>query len=127
MLFFPDYKPNQLPERNYTYSILATFRLKEVKSMIKNARDNRAIQNPNNDSRLVHIEKKLYEEIQGVMSHKRKIVIVLSNLVVRGRASYLLRRSAKLVTERKAAKEFELAFDDFQKDEEEKKNNDDMN
>ena len=95
--------------------------------MIKNARDKRAIQNPNNDSRLVHIEKMFYEEIHGVMTRKRKIVIVLSNLVNKGRASYLLRRSAKFVTERKTAKEFELAFDDFQKDEEEKKNNDDMN
>ena len=95
--------------------------------MIKNARDNRAIQNSSNDDRLVHIEKKLYEEIRGVMTHKCKIVRLLNNLVIKGRASYLLRRSAKLVTERRAAKEFELEFGDLHKDEEEKEDNEDIN
>ena len=68
MQFFLDYKQNQLPERNYMCSILATFKLNKVKAMIKNARDNREIKKPSNNDRLVHIEKKLYEEIQGVMT-----------------------------------------------------------
>ena len=43
-----------------------------------------------------------------------------------GRVSYLLRRSAKLNTERKKAKEYELMIKDFNKEKEEKKE-DDMN
>ena len=42
--------------------------------MVKNARNNRALQNPDNDERMVYIEKKLYDEIKGVMAHKRNLI-----------------------------------------------------
>ena len=126
-IYFPDYKPNQLPERRFMFSILATFRQNELSSMIKNARDNRAIQKPENDNRLVHIEKKFYNEIQGIMTRKCKTLQLLKYLVTKGRASHLLRRSANLQAVRKPAKEFELAFDDLHKNKEEEKNNDEMN
>ena len=56
------------------YIILATFGYEEVKEMVKNARNNRALQNPDNDERMVYIEKKLYDEIKGVMTHKRNLI-----------------------------------------------------
>ena len=52
--------------------------------------------------------------------------LLIIYLVTSGRASYLLRRSAKLNTERKKAKEYELMIEDFNKEKEEKKE-DDMN
>ena len=125
-IYFQDYKPNQLLERRFMFSILATFRHNELSSMIKNTRDNRAIQKSENDNRLVHIEKKFYYEIQGIMARKCKTLQLLKYLVTKGRASHLLRRSANLQTVRKPAKEFELAFDDLHKNKEEK-NNDEMN
>ena len=115
-----------MPERSFMYSILATFRLNEIKSMIKNSRDNRAIQNLSNDDRFVHIEKKIYEKIQGVLTHKYMLAELLKYLVTKGRASCLLRRSAKLVTERRHIKEFDLAFEITNKEEEENKDPDDM-
>ena len=127
MLYFPDYKSNQMTERSFMYSILSTFRLNEIKSMIKNSRDIRAIQNLSNDDRFVHIEKKIYEEIQGVLTHKCKLAELLKYLVTKGRASCLLRRSAKLVRERRPAKEFDLAFENANKEEEENKDPDYMN
>ena len=71
--YFPDYKPNQMPERRFMYSILTTFRFDEVSAMVKNARDNRALQNSADDDILVHIEKNLYKEIQSVMTQKCKL------------------------------------------------------
>ena len=53
--------------------------------------------------------------------------LLIIYLVTSGRASYLLRRSAKLNTERKKAKEYELMIEDFNKEKEEKKEEDDMN
>ena len=62
-----------MPERRFMYSILTTFRFDEVSAMVKNARDNRALQNSADDDILVHIEKNLYKEIQSVMTQKCKL------------------------------------------------------
>ena len=62
-----------MPERRFMYSVLTTFRFDEVSAMVKNARDNRALQNSADDDILVHIEKNLYKEIQSVMTQKCKL------------------------------------------------------
>ena len=93
------------------FSILATFRLNELSSTIKSARNNRAIQKPESDNRPVSTEKKLYEEIQGIITRKCKTLHLLKYLATKGRASHMLRRSANLQVIRMAAKEFEHVFD----------------
>ena len=98
-----------------------------MSSMIKNVRDNRAIQNPENEERLVHIEKKLYQEIQSVMTHKCKFFQSIRHIVTKGRASYMLRKSAKLDSKRKSQKEYDLVFEDLNKKLEEHKSEDEMN
>ena len=55
------------------YLILTTSRFDEVSVMVKNARDNRSLQNSADDDILVHIEKNLYKEIQSVMTQKCKL------------------------------------------------------
>ena len=62
-----------MPERRFIYSIQTTFRFDEVSAMVKNARDNRALQNSADDDILVNIEKNLYKEIQSVMTQKCKL------------------------------------------------------
>ena len=54
------------------FAILSTLRYTDVMNMIENARRNRSIDNQENEEELIHISKKLYEEIEGVMSHKCK-------------------------------------------------------
>ena len=49
MIYFPDYSSNQIPERTYMYIILTSFRYEKVKEKVKNERNNRALQNPDND------------------------------------------------------------------------------
>ena len=95
--------------------------------MIKNARSNRAIGNPENKDRLVHVEKKLYEKFKLWWLINVLCTLLIIGLVRRRRVSNLLRRSAKLNTERKKAKEYELMIEDFNKEKEEKKEEDDMN
>ena len=55
------------------YLILTTSRFDEVSAIVKNARDNRSLQNSADDDILVHIEKNLYKEIQSVMTQKCKL------------------------------------------------------
>ena len=62
-----------MPGRRFMYSILITFRFDEVSAMVKNAKDNRALQNSADDDILVHIEKNLYKEIQSVTTQKCKL------------------------------------------------------
>ena len=43
--------------------------------MVKNSRNSRALKNPDDD-KMVYFEKKLYDEIKEVMTHKRNLTKV---------------------------------------------------
>ena len=59
---------------------------------------------------------------------KRVRILSCDNLLVtKGSAVYLLRRSAKLKSERKPAKQYQINFDDPEDIDEEKKEENDMN
>ena len=70
--FFPTYNANQLPDRDYMLCILATLRYNQLNNMVHNARKNRSLNTQDSDNDLIHISKKLYEEISGVFTQKRK-------------------------------------------------------
>ena len=72
MLYFPDYEGKQLPCRTHLFAILSTLGYKDVNNMIANVRKNRALENQDDADELVYINKKIYEEIEGVMSQKCK-------------------------------------------------------
>ena len=72
MRFFTDYKESQLPWRIHLYAILVTCRYETVVNIIKNARRNSAQDKKDNEGDLVHISTKLYQEIEGVMTLKRR-------------------------------------------------------
>ena len=66
MLYFPTLQSNQLPDRDDMFSILATHRFDELHRMIQNSRKNRSSKASDADDELVHIRKKIYEEIESV-------------------------------------------------------------
>ena len=70
MLYFPNYKVNQLPDRKHMFSILATYRYEQLNSMIEIARKNRSLERPVDDNQLVYITQSFYDEIKGVSSQK---------------------------------------------------------
>ena len=54
------------------FCILATLRYDELNNMVHNARKNRSQKTQDSNNDLIHISKKLYEEISGVFTQKRK-------------------------------------------------------
>ena len=72
IIYFLDYEPKQLPDRQFMYSILGTFRTEELKIMIEGARKNRALNGENPADNFIYVERELYAEISNVMTHKSK-------------------------------------------------------
>ena len=70
-------KPNQLHDRDYMYSINSTFSNDELKRLIQNARKNRSLKSSEFDDRFIHINKKLYDEINVVSTHLHKHLSLL--------------------------------------------------
>ena len=126
MVYFPDYKDNQMPDRNYMFQILTTMRYEQVSNMLMNARKNRALQEKVDDNELVFVNKEMMKEIESRMAQKCKFELYLISIVTKGNATFLLKRSAKLGICRKPAKKYQLSFENLQKEEEEEKKEDDM-
>ena len=77
MQYFPDYKANQLPNREFMFGILATFRFDIINNMVQIARKNRSMKAPTDESNLVHITKAFYDEIKDVATQKCSVNIVI--------------------------------------------------
>ena len=85
-----------MPDRDCMYTILATKRNEELQNMINNARRNRAKKFQEIDDEVVYIKKDIYKEIESVMAGKCRLFTNYWNIVTKGKATYLLKRSAKL-------------------------------
>ena len=57
--YFPTYKLNQIPDREYMFSILATLRNEETSIMIQHSRKNRSVIASGDDKEFVHISAEL--------------------------------------------------------------------
>ena len=66
-----------MPDREYMFSILATLRNEETKTMIQNSRKNRSAITSNDDKELVYINTQLNNEIKGVSAQKCTLSIDL--------------------------------------------------
>ena len=55
MLYFPDFEANELPDRDFMWSVLATFREDEVKKLISEERKNRDSGNEEDKQELIEI------------------------------------------------------------------------
>ena len=55
MLYFPDLEANELPDRDFMWSVLATLREDEVKKLISEARKNRDSGNEEDKQELIEI------------------------------------------------------------------------
>ena len=77
MQYFPDYKANQLPNREFMFGILATFCFDIINNMVQIARKNRSVKALTDESNLVHIAKAFYDEIKDVATQKCSLNIVI--------------------------------------------------
>ena len=72
MKYFPDYNDSQLPDREFMFSVISTKFPQALLSLIREAKDKRAIIEENDDSEIIEILPEIREAIMGVLSHKSK-------------------------------------------------------
>ena len=72
--YFPKIQPNQIPARYYMNSILVTFRNVEFKTILQNTMKNRSLKAHESNKNFIHINEKLYDDINAVSYQKRKQV-----------------------------------------------------
>ena len=74
MINFPDYLDNQLPDREFMYSIISTKFPEKLRHLIQEARDKRAIGKQTDDAFIVEIKSEIKEAIMSVLSQKSKML-----------------------------------------------------
>ena len=68
-LNIPDLSENEFPEREFFNTILGTLFPKELESIIKTSRKNRALNKINDKSELIKMTPEVYSEIVGLLSY----------------------------------------------------------
>ena len=70
--YFPSYRENQYPERDFMWTIVSTLRPEQTKKLIDEARKHRSIKGEGNQDELVEVDPDIYKEIQSTLSQKGK-------------------------------------------------------
>ena len=122
MLYFQNYKANQFPDRKHMFNILATHKYEELSNIVKIARQNRSLEKPQDENKLVCITKSFYDEIIAVSSQKcTSANFIYLFLVSKGKAAQMLKRSTKLIFNKKPEKKYQLNIASFVREDEEEK------
>ena len=74
--YFPDMKENELPEREYLWTIVSTLRSETTKELIKTARNNRTTKESADQNNLIQIDMSIYQEISAIAAQKRKFKLL---------------------------------------------------
>ena len=77
--YFPNYSKNELPNRDYLWSVLATLRGEATEHLIKQAIEHRSISTDVNKDELVEISPQILKEIKSVSAQKSKKEIFIIN------------------------------------------------
>ena len=72
MMYFPDFKTSQLPEKELMYAVLNTLKPNEVRELVTQSFKNRAPKTQDDKDGLVELTRELYESIQDLYSMKSK-------------------------------------------------------
>ena len=70
--YFPNYREKELPEREYMWNVIFTLRREASSHLIREARRNRSINNPDNKEDLVEIVPEFLKEIKEIQPQKGK-------------------------------------------------------
>ena len=73
MKHFPDYPENVVPDRTYLFTILSTLKGDVLKQLIKNAHKNRAIENEDDNNKLIEVRNDIKDEIFSILNKKSKV------------------------------------------------------
>ena len=107
--YFPDYKPSQLPEKEFMYAVLSTLKPNAVRELIASCIVKRAPTSQDDKAGLIEVTSELKESITNLYSIKRmKMPYIDFNfcLATKGRANYLLKKGSILSAPRKSPKKY---------------------
>ena len=116
--YFPTLKEDELPERDYMWTIISTVNSEATSKLIKDARKGRMSEDAIDQDQLVEVDPALFKEIKEIVAHKGNRVFLEAygfyvNIVHRGRVPYMLKKSAKLHRSRKPVKNYDVNYGQF--------------
>ena len=71
--YFPDFPEHVVPDRTDLFTILSTLKGDELKKLIKNAHNNRAIGNEDDNDKLIEVRNDIKDEIFSILNKKSKV------------------------------------------------------
>ena len=71
-IYFPDFKEDELPEREYLIAVISTLNTEATKAIISEAREKRSISMTENEGNLVKVTREFREEFRNWSQHKSK-------------------------------------------------------
>ena len=74
MVYFPDLDEGQLPERKYIFRVLSAQRPIQLTKLVKQAWDNRAIENSSQDDMMIEMTADVKETILSLLPKKSKLL-----------------------------------------------------
>ena len=74
MVYFPDLDEGQLPEKKYIFRVLSAQRPIQLTKLVKQARDNRAIENSSQDDMIIEMTADVKETILSLLPKKSKLL-----------------------------------------------------
>ena len=72
LIYFPDIKEGQTPDRDFIYKVLSTLRTEEMRGLVQSARKNRSIANKNEKEDLIEVHPDIRAELIGMLPMKIK-------------------------------------------------------
>ena len=78
--YFPDFEPGELPDKEFMWTILSTLREDAVKTIINQARSNRALSNQEDKQELIEIAPSILIELLNV-PHINKGKLDFNNII----------------------------------------------
>lgn len=104
MEYFPDLKEGDYPEKEFLYGVLGTIREVETRNLFAEATRNRAVEEQTNHEDLVELDAEMREEIEGLLNLR----------TTKGRANFLLKKSAVHKRQRKPNRKYIADMSPFQ-------------
>ena len=109
--YFPDYKPSQLPEKEFIYAVLSTLKPNAVRELIASCIVKRAPTSQDGKAGLIEMTSELKESIMNLYSMKSKKMLYIDFIfcfATKGRTSYLLNKGSILSAPRKNPKKYNV-------------------
>ena len=70
--YFPGIHQNELPERDYLWTIISTLMLEATHNLLTEAREHRSVKSKEDTNQLIKIDSELYTKPRDLVTQRRK-------------------------------------------------------